>query len=141
MKIRNSGKLRHAASAPRHDAKYKCDKLATGFINDIWNNTKLKMLSVYLHPNFVDYSLPRGLQDAASLEIYLTELSRNIIHQTTIEKIIYEDSFVFLKVKIKLSALSGSTNLIADYQQDETISGYRILAISEQLITGHWEFL
>lgn len=141
MNIRNSGKPRYAAAPVQTSAKNSCDTLATGFIHDIWNNTRLEKLPLYLHPNFVDYSLPCGLQDAASLEIYLTELSKHVTHQTTIEKIIYEDSFVLLKVKIKLSAVTGPDNLIADHQQSETITGYRILAISEQLITGHWEFL
>lgn len=112
-------------------------KCVTGFIEDIWNHDRFDMLSEYLHPEFIDHSLPRGMQNADRLKSYLTQLRIDVSHTTEIENIVYAKDFAILKVKVILSP--SSTDCSGQHNQ-EILEGYRILAIAEQRIIAHWEF-
>ncbi len=119
--------------------KKENEHCAIGFIDEIWNNGKFDKLENYLHPGFTDYSLPTGLRNAAGLKAYLTELTGNINHKTTIQKLIIDQEFIILEVRIKLSAAAKPMSKQFDKKQHETITGYRILAMADQRIIGHWE--
>jgi hypothetical protein len=116
-------------------------KCVTGFIEDIWNNNQFDMLPKYLHKDFIDHSLPCGLQNSKGFRAYLMELQKNISHKTTIEKLTIHRGFVIAKVKIILSALPNPEDNEFCHKQDEVIKGYRIFTMSGGYITGHWEFL
>ena len=115
----------------------KPEKLAIGFIEDIWNNGRIETLHLYLHPEFADHSLPAGAQNSHGFRSYLTVLGQNVSHFTEIENVISEQDFIIMKIKVTLKASQNQP----DAQQDrEVMRGYRILAISDQQIIGHWEF-
>lgn len=118
----------------------ECRKFVTGFIEDIWNNRRFEMLAEYLHPNFIDHSLPNGFQNASGLRIYLAELDKNIVHNTVIENIIIEQDFVVIRVKITLTPVLQPGIARHCHIHDEVLTGHRILAFCEQRIVGHWEF-
>lgn len=119
--------------------KKENEHCAIGFIDEIWNNGKFDKLENYLHPGFTDFSLPTGLRNAAGLKAYLKELTGNINHKTTIQKLIIDQEFIILEVRIKLSAAAKPMSKQFDEKQHETITGYRILAMADQRIIGHWE--
>jgi hypothetical protein len=116
-------------------------EVATGFIENIWNGFRLDAMNDYLHSDFVDYSLPKGMQNSSCLAAYLTEIRKNIDQHTIIEKLVFEDDFVLVEVTIKLAAVPDPEDEQFRNRPDEIVEGWRILAMSNQLIIGHWEFL
>ena len=116
----------------------KIKGLVTGYVDEIWNGGNLDRWPEYLHPDFIDHSLPFGAQNTSAALLYLSELQKGICHFTEIENISYGDGFAILKIKMTLTPLlcSRENNL-----QPETLIGFRILAIAEQKIIAHWEFL
>jgi predicted SnoaL-like aldol condensation-catalyzing enzyme len=114
---------------------------AIGFIENIWNRKKIEMLSDYLQPGFIDYSLPQGFQSANGLSSYLKELMENVDHQTKIEQVEVKQEFVFIRVRITLCSLSNPKEKKLAGKQSETMTGYRIFAIADGRIAAHWEIL
>lgn len=111
-----------------------------GFIEDIWNKGLFEIYKNYLHPEFIDYSLPKGKQTSDDLIAYLSRLNTMTQHHTSIESMIIENDFAILKIKISLIGLDCGTASHLDHPEPQTISGSRVLSLCDQRIIGHWEF-
>lgn len=118
-----------------------CEQWVTGFIEDIWNSNRIEMLSKYLHEDFIDYSLPCGLQNAKGLSAYLMELKKNICHKTKIQKLTVMQDLVVVDLKILLSPLADPEDIELCNKAGETMSGYRMFKMLGNQIIAHWEFL
>lgn len=118
-----------------------CKKCVRGFIEDIWNSNRFELLSDYLHMDFKDYSLPCGLQNSRSFMAYMTELRKNISHQTTIEKITVHQDLIIVSITITFSSLDDPAEKQLAGLSDETLTGHRIFTMSDRRIIAHWEFL
>lgn len=112
------------------------EKLVIGFIEDIWNNSRFAKLCQYLHPEFIDHSLPFGAQNGRGFHAYLKVLSEDVSHHTEIESIITEQDFAIIGIKMTLSTLQD----LSVHRENEVLQGQRILAFRDQKIIGHWEF-
>jgi len=115
--------------------------LAQAFIETIWNQRELSRLDQFLHPDFVDYSLPPALApDQAGLAAWVQATSASFEHHTTIEAQVSEGDQTMLKIQMQLRHI-GPWRGIEPTGADVTAVGYRYLQVRDGQIIGHWALI
>ncbi len=67
-------------------ANHQTKQLIADFIEDIWNQQQYDKLGLYLHPDYVDHSLPAALSpDSTGLLNWIRATSQSLVHQTLID--------------------------------------------------------
>lgn len=107
-----------------------------GFIEMVWNDNDLTNMNYYLHPGFIDHSIPfYSLQNQVGLILYLEELNARVYHQTAIVDLVAVQEFVVADIRI------CAVRIAADDLKPEIISGIRLFKMVDGKIMEHWEFM
>ncbi|QDK81867.1 ester cyclase [Spirosoma sp. KCTC 42546] len=113
-------------------------QLAINFIEEIWNQQQYAKLDDYLHPDYVDHSLPTPLApNRTGLLKWIQATSQSFSHQTVIEDQVTEGDKTILKVKLLMTHIGLWRGIEATRAQVST-TGYRFYRLADDKIIEHW---
>lgn len=115
--------------------------LVAGFIENIWNKNRFDTLDTYLHPDFIDHSLPESLSaNREGLTQWIAATSASFEHQTVIEELIAENDTCMLKFRMQVRH-RGVWRGIEPAGAEATVVGYRCFKVTDGKIREHWALL
>lgn len=113
-------------------------QLAANFIEDIWNQQQFDKLDRYLHPDYVDHSLPTVFSpDRAGLLKWIQATSQSFSHQTIIEDQVTEGNKTILKITMMMTHIGLWRGIEATGAQVRT-TGYRFYRMADNQLIEHW---
>lgn len=116
-------------------------ELVAGYIRDIWNERRFDRLSLYLHPAFVDHSLPTTLPpDVHGLEQWITLTGQSFEQHTIIDEQVTEPGKSILKIRMQLRHIGQWRGMEAT-GREVTAVGYRCFRLEEGRIIEHWALI
>ena len=115
--------------------------LAANYLREIWNERAFEKIDNYLHPDFIDHSLPPGMPKtkAGTLQ-WITGTGKAFEHSTEIAAQVTEGDAAMLKINMRLKHIGTWRNLPAT-GVELTTSGYRYFQFKEGKIVAHWALL
>ena len=117
----------------------KSSKLVIDFIDQVWNKQDFSQLDSFLHPDFVDNSLPLTLPpNKEGLKNWVIGTSASFEHKTIVEDQVTEDNKSVLKINLK--HIGRWRDFEATGIELQTV-GYRLFKIKDDLIAEHWALL
>lgn len=115
--------------------------LINSFIMNVWNHSNFENISDYIHPDYIDHSLPFAFpadQKGLIQWIKLTGLSFD--HQTIIDEQVTEGDKSILKIKMVCKHI-GKWRDIEPTGKEISVTGYRCYRIKENKIIEHWALI
>ncbi|MVM41150.1 hypothetical protein GO730_31390 [Spirosoma sp. HMF3257] len=113
-------------------------QLVANFIEDIWNQRQYEKLELYLHPDYVDHSLPTTLSpNGLGLIKWIQATSQSFLHTTHIEDQVTEAGKTILKIKMRMTHVGIWRGIDATGAQ-VTTTGYRFYRVADGKIIEHW---
>ena len=113
-------------------------KFITDFIEEVWNQQQTDKLGEYLHPAYIDHSLPAFLTpDHLGLIKWIQALSRSFSHRTTIEDQVTEEDKSIIKIKMRMIHI-GEWRGIQPQGAEVSTGGYRFYRLEDGKIVEHW---
>jgi predicted SnoaL-like aldol condensation-catalyzing enzyme len=111
------------------------------FIEEVWNARVPQHLEELLHPDFVDHSLPDGLEpDAEGLKKWIALTSASFEHRTEIEDQVTEGDKSVIRVTMHLKHI-GVWRGMAATGKEVTTRGYRTYRVKDGKIIEHWALI
>lgn len=115
--------------------------LIIDFIETIWNENKFDQLDNFLHPDFIDHSLPPNFPaNAAGLKSWVIGTGQAFEHRTVIEEQVTENNKSIIKIRMLLKHI-GSWRDIAPTGLEISTVGYRNFKIQDGKIIEHWALI
>ena len=115
--------------------------LVADFIENSWNENRLDALKNYLHPNFIDHSLPAGFPpDQEGLKRWIVATSNAFEHKTVIEEQVTEGDSCIIKFRMIVRQI-GVWRDIEPVGAEATVVGYRCFKLKDGKISEHWALL
>jgi len=119
----------------------KNKQIVTSFIETVWNENQLEKMDNYLHPSFVDHSLPPALPPTREGLIgWIVGTNKSFENQTVIEEIVSEGDKVMLKIKMLLKHI-GKWRDIEPQGAEVFAVGYRYFKLADDKIIEHWALI
>lgn len=115
--------------------------IVTGFIEEIWNQKQFDKADRYLHPDFIDHSLPPTFpadKDGTIKWIIGTGISFE--NKTVIEEQVTEGEKTILKISMHLKHI-GTWRDIEPTGAEISAVGYRYFRITDNKIREHWALI
>lgn len=113
-------------------------QVTADFINEVWNQQQYDKLDQYLHPDYVDHSLPAALPpDRTGLLKWIQATSQSFQHQTVVEDQVTEADKTILKIKMVMTHIGPWRGIDATGAQVST-EGYRFYRLADGKIIEHW---
>jgi len=128
---------------PTFAVKHSCmtAQIVLGFLENVWNKGSVEEAGVYLHPDFIDHSLPGGLPpNAEGLKQWVSLTSASFEHQTIIEDMVTEGSKCVVKVTMRMKHIGTWREIPATGREVHT-AGYRLFWVKEGMIIAHWAMI
>jgi predicted SnoaL-like aldol condensation-catalyzing enzyme len=111
------------------------------FITEIWNENKFEKLESYMHPNFIDHSLPPALPaNTEGMKLWIIGTGKSFEHKTLIDDVVAEDDKVMIKIKMQMKHIGVWRN-IEPTNFDITTIGYRYYKLKDNKIVEHWALI
>jgi predicted SnoaL-like aldol condensation-catalyzing enzyme len=115
--------------------------IVTSFVEEIWNKNLFHKLDTYIHPAFIDHSLPSVFPaNKEGLKRWIIGTGQSFEHKTIIEEIVCEKSKVIIKIKMLLKHIGKWRNIEPTGAEISTV-GYRYLKLSGNTIIEHWALI
>lgn len=115
--------------------------LTARFIEQIWNNNSFDRLHEFLHPDFIDHSLPPSFPpNAEGLQKWVSATSVSFQHKTIIEEQVTENNTSIIKIRMELKHTGTWRDLEATGIELST-AGYRCFKYKNGLIIAHWALI
>lgn len=112
-------------------------KLIARFIAEVWNEGNTSNLSIFLHPDFKDFSLPEGLSpDANGLKEWVSLTHQSFQPQTIIEEHLAEPDKCMVRISMHMKHI-GLWRGIPATGITATTHGYRCFLLKDGLILEH----
>ena len=116
-------------------------KVVTSFIETVWNENQLEKMDQYLHPSFVDHSLPPVLPpNKDGLTNWIIGTNKAFENQTVIEEMVSDGDKVMLKIKMLLKHI-GKWRDIEPHGAEVFAIGYRYFKLADEKIIEHWALI
>jgi predicted SnoaL-like aldol condensation-catalyzing enzyme len=113
-------------------------QLIANFIEDIWNQQQLNKIERYLHPDYMDHSLPAPLTpDRAGLSKWIQATNQSFSHRTLIEDQVTEGNKSIIKIKMMMTHIGTWRGIEPTGAQVSTV-GYRFYRLMDNKIVEHW---
>ncbi|SFF02512.1 ester cyclase [Spirosoma endophyticum] len=117
---------------------HQTKQLVADFIEAIWNQQQFEKLDLYLHPDYVDHSLPIALSpDGKGLQNWIQATSQSFLHQTFIDDQVTEASKTILKITMQMTHVGIWRGIKPTGAQVSTM-GYRFYRVADGKIIDHW---
>ncbi len=111
--------------------------LVREFITKIWNNQNFDMLPDFLHPDFIDHSLPDGFPaNAEGTRRWIINTSTSFEHETIVEEQVTEGNKSIVRVRLTLKHI-GRWRDIEPTGIDLSTVGYRYFRLHDGKIIEH----
>ena len=111
--------------------------LVKEFINKIWNNQNFDTLPDFLHPDFIDHSLPDGFSaNAEGTKKWIIGTSASFEHETIVEDQVTEGNKSIVRVRLMLKHIGRWRN-IEPTGIDLSTVGYRYFRLRDGKIIEH----
>jgi predicted SnoaL-like aldol condensation-catalyzing enzyme len=108
------------------------------FIEEIWNRQLTSSAGDFLHPAFIDHSLPDSLPTGAEgLQKWVQLTSASFIHRTIVEDHVTESDKCVLRITMQLTHIGTWRGKPATGMEVST-SGYRMFRVQDGKIIEHW---
>lgn len=108
------------------------------FIDQIWNQGNFEKLNDFIHPDFVDHSLPPMFTpDAEGMKKWILATGSSFEHHTRIDEQVTEDDRSIVKITMALRHI-GIWRGIEPTGISLKISGFRFYKLKDRKIIGHW---
>jgi len=115
--------------------------LVANFIEAIWNKGRFDELGAYIHPDFVDHSLPAAFAaDVEGLKRWITATGQSFEHRSLIEAQVTEGDRSMIKIRMFLKHI-GPWRGIEPTGVEITTVGYRYFRLVGGRIIEHWALL
>ena len=115
--------------------------IVSNFIEEIWNQNQFGKIEEYIHPDFVDHSLPDILPtNKEGLKIWIKETGKAFDHKTLIEEMVCEDNKVMVKIRMHLKHIGKWRDIEPSGKEICTV-GYRYIKLADNQIIGHWALI
>ncbi|QIP13763.1 ester cyclase [Spirosoma aureum] len=117
---------------------HQIKQLVANFIEAIWNQQQYEKLDLYLHPAYVDHSLPSMLSpNGSGLINWIQATSQSFLHQTFIDDQVTEASKTILKITMQMTHV-GTWRDIEPTGAEVSTTGYRFYRVADGKIIEHW---
>lgn len=118
--------------------KNQTRQFTTDLIEAVWNQQQFDKLDAYLHPDYIDHSLPAVLTpDRTGLQKWIEATSQSFQHQTIIDDQVTEANKTMLKIKMVMTHIGEWRGIDSTGAQVSTV-GYRFYRLAEGKIIEHW---
>jgi hypothetical protein len=88
------------------------------YLTKIWNDGQTDQLDLFLHPLFIDFSMPsHPLQNATGVELYLRILNSSVYFCFGIEATASCGDYVYAGLKLHVGPLSSSNPPVTESSQ------------------------
>ena len=116
-------------------------KLVAEFIEQIWNKRNFEKLNEFLHPEFVDNSLPSAMsKDKDGMMKWIIGTGVSFEHKTTIEEQVTEGNKSIVKIRMDLKHIGPWRNIEPTGIEIKT-TGFRFYKIIKGKIFEHWALI
>lgn len=113
-------------------------QLIRDFIDTVWNQGNTAVLEQFLHPGFIDHSLPGTLPaNAGGLKQWVEMTHASFIPQTVIEEQVAENNTCIIKIAMHMKH-TGAWRGITPTGLTVTTKGYRCFRLQDDRIIAHW---
>ena len=113
-------------------------QFTSDFIEEIWNLQNFDNMDVYLHPEYVDHSLPDTLPaNREGLKQWVRATSHSFLHKTIIQDQVVEAEKIVLKIEMRLTHI-GKWREIDPTGVTVSTTGYRFYHLKDNKIIAHW---
>ena len=104
----------------------------------IWNRNKLEKIDEYIHPEFIDHSLPLILPaNKEGLMGWVISASKSFIHWSDIKEHVTEGDKSIIKLCMHLEHI-GVWRDVQPTGAKISVAGYRCFRIQDGKIIEHW---
>ena len=115
--------------------------LVVNYIEAIWNKRRFDELGDYIHPDYVDHSLPAALPaNMKGLKSWITATGQSFEHRSLIEAQVTEGDKSMIRICMFLKHI-GSWRGIEPTGIELTTVGYRYFRLVGGKIIEHWALL
>ncbi|GAB3914264.1 hypothetical protein GCM10028803_59390 [Larkinella knui] len=115
--------------------------IVADFIDQIWNKNRFDTLDAYLHPDFIDHSLPVSFPaNQEGLKRWIKTTSQAFDHKTVIEELVTEGTTCILKLRMHVRQI-GVWRDIEPAGAEASVVGYRCFKLLDGKISQHWALL
>ena len=116
-------------------------RLVTNFMDMIWNKNRLEKIDDFIHPDFVDHSLPPNLPaNKEGLMAWVAGTGKSFNHQSVIEEQVTEGDKSMIKFRLFLEH-TGIWRGIQPTGAKISVVGYRHFRLQDGKIMEHWALL
>ena len=116
-------------------------KTITNFIEQIWNQQNFDRLEDFLHPDFMDHSLPPGAQNGAEgLKSWIIATSQSFQHKTIVEDVVADVEKCVVRIRFDLIHFGTWRGMEATGERVNT-NGFRMFRLKDGKIIEHWGLL
>lgn len=111
------------------------ESCVSAYLSAVWNNGLIDQMVYFLHPLFVDYSMPfAALQNAAGVETYLHVLKTSVHFHLEIESLASCGDFVYASTRLHVAPLHQ-----VSAQTTELSMQFSIFQMNRGMIIAHWQ--
>lgn len=111
------------------------------YLDTVWNRRDFERMDEFLHPDFVDHSLPSALPTSkVGTQKWIEMTGVSFEHKTRVDVIVNEGPWVAVKLRMELKHIGTWREWDATFAEIETV-GYRFFRVQGQKILEHWALL
>lgn len=108
------------------------------FIDQIWNRQLFEKFNDFVHPDFIDHSLPPALPpDVEGTKQWISNTGLSFEHHTSIEEQVTEGDKSIVKIRFQLKHV-GPWRGIEPTGLEVEVMGYRYFKLKDGKIVEHW---
>jgi len=111
------------------------------YIATVWNQGDTSHLEQFLHPAYVDHSLPPALPaNATGLQQWIAATHQSFEPETIIEEQVAEAGKCMIKITMRMKHI-GPWRGLSPTGRTVTIPGYRCFRLQDNRIVEHWALI
>lgn len=111
------------------------ESCVSAYLSVVWNNGFTDQMASFVHPLFVDYSMPFSLlQNADGVKTYLHILKTSLHFHLEIESLASYSDYVYAVLTLHVAPLH-----LAGTHTTETSQLFSVFRLSNGLILNHWQ--
>ncbi|REA62816.1 hypothetical protein DSL64_07800 [Dyadobacter luteus] len=111
------------------------ESCVSAYLSVVWNNGFTDQMAYFVHPLFVDYSMPFSiLQNADGVKTYLHILKTSLHFHLEIESLASCGDFVYASTRLHVAPLH-----LVSAQTTEVSMQFSIFQMNRGMIIAHWQ--